>query len=85
MRIPLILERVLDAKLVMNIAHDIILNQNHLPKCFESFIAEISCKSAYKFNDELKSSTIKELISNLSICQYPFFCVHGRPTLFTRI
>ncbi len=33
-KVPIILERAIDNKLVLGIAHDIISNKKHLPKCF---------------------------------------------------
>ena len=39
-----------------------------------------ACKSAVKANDHLKEAEIKQLISDLSKCQNPYSCPHGRPT-----
>ena len=33
-KVPTILERTIDNKLIMGIAHDIISNKKQLPKCF---------------------------------------------------
>lgn len=39
-----------------------------------------SCKSAVKANNRLSEHEIKALISDLSQCDNPFCCPHGRPT-----
>ena len=39
-----------------------------------------SCKSAVKGNDTLHDEEIRELLSELSKCENPYSCPHGRPT-----
>jgi len=39
-----------------------------------------SCKSAVKANDRLSELEIRDLISGLAACSYPYSCPHGRPT-----
>jgi len=39
-----------------------------------------ACKSAVKANDELKPQEIQQLLSDLSTCENPYNCPHGRPT-----
>lgn len=41
-----------------------------------------SCKSAVKANNRLSEHEITELLDNLSQCDNPFSCPHGRPTFF---
>lgn len=38
-----------------------------------------SCKSAVKANDSLDLSEMKRLLDDLSLCENPFHCPHGRP------
>lgn len=39
-----------------------------------------ACKAAVKANDSLKDIEIKELMKDLSRCENPYTCPHGRPT-----
>lgn len=39
-----------------------------------------SCKAAVKGNDKLSMEEIKYLIKDLSLCENPYSCPHGRPT-----
>ncbi len=43
-------------------------------------IARKACKQAVKAGDLLSSQELKHLIDDLSRCQNPFSCPHGRPT-----
>ncbi len=43
-------------------------------------IARKACKQAVKAGDVLSSQELKHLIDDLSRCQNPFSCPHGRPT-----
>ena len=44
-------------------------------------IARAACHSAVKANDPLNETTAKALIKQLSKCQRPDVCPHGRPTV----
>ncbi len=60
-----------------------MLKGTKLPQLIDSWVAEYSCKSAYKFNDSLNRIQAAILIKNLSKCEFPWFCVHGRNTIHT--
>lgn len=49
------------------------------PVMLEKIISK-ACKSAVKGNDILNSEEIKQLLSDLSLCDNPLSCPHGRPT-----
>ena len=53
----------------------VISDRNKLEKIMTS-----ACKAAVKGGDLLKDEEINELISELSKCENPFSCPHGRPT-----
>lgn len=36
---------------------------------------------AIKFGDKLSNSECRQLLKKLSVCNLPFQCAHGRPTL----
>lgn len=44
-------------------------------------IATKACKASIKFNHTLSEIEIKQVIINLSKCDHPYHCPHGRPTL----
>lgn len=48
----------------------------------EKVAATIACHSAIKFGDKLSDVDIKKLVTQLSKCQNPFTCPHGRPTMY---
>lgn len=39
-----------------------------------------ACKGAYRFGDELSRKTQLKILEQLSNCNEPFHCAHGRPT-----
>jgi len=44
-------------------------------------IVRSACRAAIKANDLLSISEVNSLISDLTNCEQPFFCPHGRPTV----
>ncbi len=44
-------------------------------------IIRSACRAAIKANELLAISEVNSLISDLSNCEQPFFCPHGRPTI----
>ena len=47
----------------------------------EDVIAKTVCRQAIKANDNLKGPELERLIRDLRVCQMPYTCPHGRPTL----
>ncbi|MFV0516789.1 MAG: DNA mismatch repair endonuclease MutL [Aminipila sp.] len=61
---------------IENIGEDIdIENQSKIDK-----IITKACKSAVKANDVLSDSECENLMKDLSMCDNPYSCPHGRPT-----
>ena len=50
---------------------------NHL-KIIKNIIASYSCRNAIMFNDKLSLIECKNLIHQLTHCDSPFLCAHGR-------
>lgn len=44
-------------------------------------IVRSACRAAIKANELLSLTDVNKLISELSNCEQPFFCPHGRPTI----
>ncbi|MGM5488800.1 MAG: DNA mismatch repair endonuclease MutL [Nanobdellota archaeon] len=47
----------------------------------EEVIARRACRAAIKAGDELTRPEIKQLVIDLGLCENPYSCPHGRPTL----
>lgn len=47
----------------------------------EDMIATTVCRHAVKANDPLHSAELQKLLEDLLICEMPYCCPHGRPTL----
>jgi len=57
--------------------HDLEL-EPHLSEKLKQFC----CKNAVKFNDPIDKKQANDLIHDLQLCDYPFYCIHGRNTVF---
>ena len=44
-------------------------------------IATKACKASIKFNHSLSLAEMQQVVANLSYCENPHHCPHGRPTL----
>ncbi|CCE79756.1 Piso0_001844 [Millerozyma farinosa CBS 7064] len=53
----------------------------NLPKILVDTINSRACKSAVKFGDTLNFQEMHYLVSQLSECDMPFQCAHGRPSI----
>jgi len=53
-----------------------------LPEKFDSFLKTLACKAAIKFGDSLSQDEMVALLDQLFASQNPFFCPHGRPTIY---
>lgn len=53
----------------------------NLPKTLVDAISSRACKSAVKFGDTLNFHEMHYLIAQLSGCEMPFQCAHGRPSI----
>ncbi|XP_039597117.1 DNA mismatch repair protein Mlh3 [Polypterus senegalus] len=52
-----------------------------LPLTVLKVLASQACHGAVKFNDPLTREECCQLIRSLSVCQLPFQCAHGRPSI----
>jgi len=43
--------------------------------------ASMACRAAIKANDKIHTMEMKKLLSQMELCQNPFTCPHGRPTI----
>jgi DNA mismatch repair protein MutL len=47
----------------------------------EDVIAKTVCRHAVKANDMLRGPELEKLLDDLKVCDMPYTCPHGRPTL----
>ena len=80
--VPLWLMKLNQEEFIMNIVEYIEENKNvSLDELRYDFIASKACKASIKFNHILSNYEISQLLDNLSKCESPHHCPHGRPTL----
>ncbi|CAH01497.1 mismatch repair protein MLH3 [Kluyveromyces lactis] len=53
----------------------------HMPRVYTEIINSKSCRSAIMFGTSLSRTECDVMISDLSKCQQPFHCAHGRPSV----
>jgi DNA mismatch repair protein MutL len=44
-------------------------------------LATTACHQSIRFNQQLTVSELRHIVEELSHCQQPYHCPHGRPTL----
>lgn len=60
---------------------DELLDRGEISKIDADAIAQAACKAAIKAQDEIYHEEALELIKQMSECELPFSCPHGRPTI----
>lgn len=55
--------------------------EKELPHTIDKILYTMACKSAIKAGDKLSLKEMSELINTLRLCDSPFTCPHGRPTI----
>ena len=59
-----------------------ISEEKRLPDRFKGLLKTIACKAAVKAGESLDQRQMNALLDQLFSCESPFFCPHGRPTVF---
>ena len=52
-----------------------------IPEVILSVLATVACRGAVMFGHPLSKENSEQLLTNLSECEAPFQCAHGRPSL----
>ncbi|KAL4238879.1 DNA mismatch repair protein [Mactra antiquata] len=52
-----------------------------LPQTIHKVLCSLACHGAIKFGDKLNTEECTKLINDLSLCDLPFQCAHGRPSV----
>ena len=80
--IPLWMKKIDDPKIILEDILDLYENSNFiLNELTKDKIATKACKASIKFNHQLSNMEMKQLLINLSSCDNPYNCPHGRPTI----
>jgi DNA mismatch repair protein MutL len=81
--VPTIIEKVPQNEIVKEILSDItnIGKDRSFSEVKETIINYLSCHKSIRGGDDLTINDIRRLIDDLSRCEDPFHCAHGRPTL----
>lgn len=79
--IPKAIEMDNVSEMLSDLLNALIEGKESLKKIDEEAIARCSCKIAVKANDKLTLLESRKLILDLSKCDLPFSCPHGRPTV----
>jgi len=79
--IPKAIEMSNVSGMISDLLNALIEDKESLKKVDEETIARCSCKIAVKANDQLTLLESRKLIQDLSKCDLPFSCPHGRPTV----
>ena len=67
--------------MISDIINDLINSNESSKKIDKNAIAGAACKLAVKAHDSLSILEAEELVRQLSRCELPFTCPHGRPTV----
>ncbi|KAF4551872.1 Histidine kinase-, DNA gyrase B-, and HSP90-like ATPase-like protein 2 [Elsinoe fawcettii] len=54
---------------------------HRLPRLFLDMLNSRACRSAIMFNDRLTEDDRNKLVTDLTKCQFPFICAHGRVSM----
>ena len=80
--IPLWMKSIADPKTLLADILDLYLNDNFvLNELTKGKIATKACKASIKFNHQLSQQEMQQVVKNLSKCENPYNCPHGRPTV----
>lgn len=79
--IPLVFGRPNGERLFLDILDNLEVNDVGIYTTELEKIMKIACTSAVKAGDNLKQIEIQSLLTQLSECDNPYTCPHGRPTI----
>lgn len=79
---PFILNKKVEPKSILEYVSEIERSDYpNFPTYLLNIIKSKACRSAVKFGEYLDKNECQELIKNLSNCENPFECAHGRPSI----
>lgn len=78
--VPTILGNPESEKFILQIIDNIEDLKNSYDLKGDKF-ASMACRAAIKANDKIHTMEMKKLLSQMELCENPFTCPHGRPTI----
>ena len=79
--VPLIFNRLQPKEQVKEFLHSLSNGKNTLQKLHETIVTRMACRSAYMTGDDLTTQQVQGILKDLSNCEHPYTCPHGRPTM----
>ncbi|TFF69220.1 MAG: DNA mismatch repair endonuclease MutL [Promethearchaeota archaeon] len=81
--IPTVIEKLPNANIIKEIIADVceIGKDKSFSEVREQIINYLACHKSIRGGDDLSLKDIRNLLIDLSYCQDPYHCAHGRPTL----
>ncbi len=79
--VPLIFNRLQPKEQVKEFLHSLSNGKNTLQKLHETIVTRMACRSAYMAGDDLTTQQVQGILKDLSNCEHPYTCPHGRPTM----
>ncbi len=68
-------------ELITEILDNLLTKGESKNKIDKNIIARAACRAAVKAHDKMNDAEIKELLQDMTLCELPFACPHGRPTV----
>ncbi|MDO5717557.1 MAG: DNA mismatch repair endonuclease MutL [Tissierellia bacterium] len=78
--VPSFLEKIDFKRLFLDVLDILEIDNKYDSDYINDMIAMKACKSAVKAGDDLSEPEVEKLLEDLSHCDYPLSCPHGRPT-----
>jgi DNA mismatch repair ATPase MutL len=72
--LPLILQEV-------KTSTDITVSCGSMPQSLLDLLKSLACHGAIKFNQTLTMTQMQNILADLTYCQFPFICAHGRTSI----
>ena len=78
--VPPYLEPGSENDLILHLIHRVLEGEEHV-RLYEEYAAMKACKASIKRNDHVSGEVLGEILKELTQCENPSRCPHGRPTM----
>ena len=79
--VPVIFNRLQPKNMFHQLLSTLSQGGNSVMGTKETIITRMACRAAVMAGDELNTTQIQQILSDLEQCEHPFTCPHGRPTM----
>ncbi|SRR3989344_795798 len=79
--VPSLLGRIQPAEITYEIVNKLQQEKGSLQEIQEEIITRMACRAAVMAGEVLSIFQINAILDDLSLCQHPYTCPHGRPTM----